>query len=275
MIYRYLVTLILALLVGCTNSPSIDYTDEYARSNDDNRAVVSTQEAMNTNDVIDTLNTMLGAPDQSDSVVASNVRFIHNLDELSGAGYDRYELRVADNMRVNHDMKDGYLRRAGYDKDFDDDKYRGRHYTYDKDRYSASSMHTKLADIKDQYPRAVIALNKQDRIISVALDSLEAQALAQKDRRVFYVVKGQTLKTTINRWSKQAHWTMQWAVASDYTMVAPAVIFGEFSAQGGSLDQLLGTLRHLDQPLKAQFARNKMVVIRENTYSSNIMAVMP
>lgn len=278
MIYRYLLTCVLFFLMGCTNSPSVDYTGEYARSSDANRAVLDTQEAMDTDDVVDTLSAMLGSPDQSDVVIASNVRIIYNLDELNDAAYKHYTLRVADNIdggRTTH-MKDGY----------DKDEYSAtRHTGYDKDEYSKgrtghskhslSHLRMKLADIKARYPKAVIAVNKQDRIISVALDSLEAQALAQASPRVFYVLQGQTLKQTVGRWAKQSKWGMQWTVQKDYTMVAPATIFGEFSTQGGALDQLLGTLRYLDQPLKAQFARNKIVVIRESAYNSSVMAVMP
>lgn len=275
MIYRYLITCVFLLLVGCTNTPSVDYTGEYARSSDANRAVTNTQEAMNTNDVVDTLSAMLGSPDQSDTVIASNVQFVRNLDELNNPAYKHYALRVADNMNVPSSVRNTHARnskaayhsrgRKMYDKD-------GDNY-YSKD--SLSSLRMKLEDVKQRYPHAMIALNKQDRIIAVAKDSLEAQALAQKNPRVFYVLQGQTLKQTIGRWSKQAHWGLQWAVAKDYTMVAPATIFGDFSSQGGSLDQLLGTLRYLDQPLKAQFTRNKMVVIRDSSYSSSIMAVSP
>ncbi len=278
MFYRYLATLLASVLVGCISGPSVDYTDEYSRASDANRAVQNTQEAMATDDVLGSLSAMLGAPDQTGTVPASNVRFVHNIDELNEMTYRRYTLRVADNMHINHTSRRGYdkdfdrdLEPRGYDKDFD----RG----YDKDRYSKgraeSSVRMRLEDAKEQYPNAVVAINKQDKIIAVASDSLEAQALAQKSPRVFYVLKGQTLKQTVSRWSKQADWSMRWSIQRDYTMVAPATIFGEFSAQGGSLDQLLGTLRHLDQPLKAQFARNKVVVIRENTYNSSIMAVMP
>jgi hypothetical protein len=272
MIYRYLLTCVILFLVGCTNTPSVDYTGEYSRSSDDNRAVLSTQEAMKTDDVVDTLSQRLGSPDQSQTVIASNVQFVHNLDELNNPAYKHYTLRVADNIKVSHiyDMKDGYSTRKHkiYSKD---SPYKGDYYSKD----SLSSLRMKLEDIKKQYPHAVIALNKQDKIISVAKDSLEAQALAQKSPRVFYVLQGQTLKQTVGRWSKQAQWGMQWSVKKDYTMVAPATIFGEFSAQGGSLDQLLGTLRYSDQPLKAQFTRNKMVVIRDGSFSSSIMAISP
>lgn len=275
MIYRHLLTCIILFLVGCTNTPTVDYTGEYARSSDANRAVQSTQEAMNTDDVVDTLSQMLGSPDQTDTVIASNVQFVRNLDELNNPAYNHYQLRVADNITLNHayDIKDGYsVRRTSRHKMYSKDSpYRGDHYSKD----SLSSLRMKLEDIKHQYPHAMIALNKQDKIIAVAKDALEAQALAQKSPRVFYVLQGQTLKQTIGRWSKQAKWTMQWGIPKDYTMVAPATIFGEFSAQGGSLDQLLGTLRFLDQPLKAQFTRNKMVVIRDGSYSSSIMAISP
>ncbi|MFI4956245.1 MAG: TcpQ domain-containing protein [Gammaproteobacteria bacterium] len=274
MIYRYLLTCVILFLVGCTNTPSVDYTGEYARTSDANRAVQSTQEAMKTDDVVDTLSQMLGSPNQTETVIASNVQIVHKLDELNNPAYKYYTLRVADNITVSrtYDMKDGYSSSSKGHKIYSKDSpYKGDHYSKD----SLSSLRVKLEDIKHQYPHSVIALNKQDKIISVAKDSLEAQALAQKSPRVFYVLQGQTLKQTIGRWSKQSKWGMQWAVQKDYTMVAPATIFGEFSAQGGSLDQLLGTLRYLDQPLKAQFTRNKMVVIRDGSYSSSIMAISP
>lgn len=275
MIYRYLLACVLLFLLGCTNSPSIDYTDEYSRTTDANRAVNDTQEAMNTDDVIDTLSAMLGSPDQSDVVIASNVRIINNLDEINDSAYRHYTLRVADNINMpqmprGYD-KDEYSRRGGYDKD----EYSTQKYPKSKKSTKNSDLRMKLGAIKAKYPRAVIAVNKQDRIIAVALDSLESQALAQASPRVFYVLQGQTLKQTVSRWAKQAKWGVQWSIPKDYTMVASATIFGEFSTQGGSLDQLLGTLRYLDQPLKAQFTRNKMVVIRDGSYNSSIMAVMP
>lgn len=246
----------LAGLMGCaSSSSSVKYTDDYARTTDANKATYQTQEALATDDVVKTLSEMMGTPDQNTVVTASNVQFITNLDELNERVYDRYTLRIADN--ISYGPRGIHKDSFGYSKD------------------SGSSVRLMLEEIQYEHPNAVIALNKQDRIIAVALDQLEAQALAQLSPRVFYVLQGQTLKETVSRWSRQANWHTQWLIDKDYTMVAPATIFGEFSAQNGSLDQLLSTLRYLDQPLKAQFTRNKLVVIRDNQYDSNIMAVMP
>lgn len=235
------------MLVACVSQQAqIDYSQEYAQTSDQNRAVQSTAEAMDTDDVLNSLSNMLGAQDQYEVATATNVYFVRDLDELSDPAYTRYTLRIADNLYVKSDAK-----------------------------VINKSYRMKIEDTLMEYPSSFIAVNKQDRIIAVASDRLEAQALAQKEPRVFYVVKGQTLQQTVNRWAEQTDWNIQWVVDKDYDMLAPATVYGQFSASGGSLDQLLGTFRYLDAPMKAQFARNRVVVIRENTSSSDVMTVMP
>jgi len=235
------------MLVACAQQQAqIDYSQEYAQTTDQNRAVYSTAEAMDTDDVLTSLTNTMGAPDQYEVATATNVYFVRDLDELSDPSYARYDLRVADNLHVHRNLK-----------------------------VVQQSNRNRIEDTLSEYPHSFIAVNKQDRIIAVASDRLEAQALAQKEPRVFYVVKGQTLHQTVDRWAEQTNWNIQWIVDKDYDMLAPATVYGQFSASGGSLDQLLGTFRYLDAPMKAQFARNRVVVIRENVSSSEMMTVMP
>jgi hypothetical protein len=242
-------TLILSasVLVACVpKQAQIDYSQQYAQTTDQNRAVQSTAEAMDTDDVLGTLSNMLGAKDQYEVATATNVYFVRDLDELSDPAYARYSLRVADNLPVKSNVK-----------------------------AIQQSTRMRVEETLIEYPHSFVAINKQDRIIAVAGDRLEAQALAQKEPRVFYVAKGETLQGTVARWASQSGWNMQWGIEKDYDMLAPATVFGQFAAQGGSLDQLLSTFRYLDAPMKAQFARNRVVVIRENNYTSEIMTVMP
>lgn len=227
-------------------SAQIDYSQEYTQTTNQNRAVQSTAEAMDTDDVLGTLTNMLGAKDQYEVATANNVIFIRNIDELTDPAYSHYTLRIADNLPVPTNVK-----------------------------AIQGNLHMKVEDALIEHPHSYVAVNKQDKIVAVAGDRLEAQALAQKEPRVFYVVKGETMQRTVSRWARQSNWNIQWVIDKDYDMVAPATIFGQFSTQGGSLDQLLGTTRFMDAPLKAQFARNRVVVIRENNYSSEIMSVTP
>jgi hypothetical protein len=243
--FAALVLCSVALFACHQKQASIDYSEQYAQTSDANRATQATAEAMDTQDVLGTLSQMLGAPDQYDVVTSTNVRFVRDLDELNDTAYDRYTLRIADNMPVVINIKESL------------------------------PMRVRIEETLLEYPYGFVAVNKQDRIIGVAMDRLEAQALAQLHPRVFYVMQGDTLQETLSRWSAQADWKMQYVVNRDYNMVAPAVIFGDYSAQGGALDQLLGTFRYSDQPLRAQFMRNRVVVIRDNAFDSNIMAVSP
>lgn len=235
-----------ALMACVPQGAQIDYSQQYTQTSNENRAVQSTGEAMDTDDVLGTLSNMLGAKDQYEVATATNVYFVRDLDELSDPAYTRYTLRIADNLPVKMNVK-----------------------------AIQSNNRMKIEDTLIEYPHSFIAVNKQDRIIAVAGDRLEAQALAQKEPRVFYVVRGQTLQQTVSRWAKQSDWHVQWVIDKDYDMLAPATVFGQFNTQGGSLDQLLGTFRYMDAPMKAQFARNRVVVVRENNYSSDIMTVMP
>jgi hypothetical protein len=241
-----LISVVCASTACVPQSAQIDYSKQYVQTTDQNRAVQSTAEAMDTDDVLDTLSNTMGAKDQYEVATATNVYFVRDLDELSDPAYSRYTLRIADNLpvKVNH-----------------------------KALHQSSRM--RIEETLIEYPHSFIAVNKQDKIIAVAEDRLEAQALAQKEPRVFYVLKGETLQHTVARWADQSRWHIQWSIDKDYDMLAPATVFGKFSSQGGSLDQLLGTFRYMDTPLKAQFARNRVVVIRENNYSSDIMTVMP
>lgn len=248
---RLLKTIILFSIVCASTacvpqSAQVDYSQQYTQTTDQNRAVQSTAEAMDTDDVLGTLSNMLGAKDQYEVATATNVYFVRDLDELSDPAYSRYTLRIADNLPVKMNVK-----------------------------AMQQSSRMKIEETLIEYPHSFIAVNKQDKIIAVAGDRLEAQALAQKEPRVFYVVRGETLQHTVARWAKQSQWNIQWAIDKDYDMLAPATVFGQFSSQGGSLDQLLGTFRYMDAPMKAQFTRNRVVVIRENNYTSDIMTVMP
>src|SRR5579872_3617056 len=85
---------------------SVDYSDRFTQSTDENRAVSATGEALDTQDVLGTLSHMLGAPDQYDVVTAMNIRFIRDLDELNESIYDTYTLRIADNMKIETNYKD-------------------------------------------------------------------------------------------------------------------------------------------------------------------------
>lgn len=241
-----LTTIALVGLSSCMpQQASVDYSDRFAETTNENRAVSATGEALDTQDVLGTLSQMLGAPDQYDVVTAMNVRFIRDLDDLNDAVYDNYTLRIADNMTIESDLKDSMPMRA------------------------------RVEDVLIQYPHSFIALNKEKKLIAIARDRLEAQALDQDPPRVFYVLKGHTLQDTVNRWARESGWELQWDLDRDYNMTAPAVVFGDFSVQGGALDQLLRTMRNSDQPLKAQFSRNGVVVVKTNEYSSKIMAVRP
>lgn len=237
----------LFVLAACTSKQAkIDYSEQYAKTDDQNRAVQTTSEAMPTDDLLATLSEMLGAPDQYD-VTPNNVYFIRDVSELGAPAYARYDLRVADNMP----------------------------YQFMGKGKGPQSLQSKVEEVMVQYPTSFIAVNKSARLVAIAGTKLEAQALAQREPAVFYVLRGESLQETIERWSKQSSWHMEWAIDKDYDIVAPAVVFGEFNKPGGSLDQLLESFRYRDSPMKAQFARNRVVVIRENTFNSDIMGVMP
>jgi hypothetical protein len=116
-----------------------------------------------------------------------------------------------------------------------------------------------------------IVINKQYKIVAIAKTKAQAEALAQPNRAVYFVIEGQTLEQTIKRWASLNGYTVAWMAKDNYKMVANAVIFGKFSTPYGALDQLLQSYRNKSYPLKATLSKNNVLVITEDSYSSKFL----
>lgn len=109
--------------------------------------------------------------------------------------------------------------------------------------------------------------NDTDHIVGIAQNQKAADALAHKDISVFYAKVGDTLKQTINRWSKIAGFSSYYLAKKDLVIDAPSTFYGSFSAQDGSLAQLIQSSSQAGVDVQAQFNANNVLVIKDNSYS--------
>ena len=115
--------------------------------------------------------------------------------------------------------------------------------------------------------RLFFGFNDSDQIVGIAQSQKAADALAVKDISVFYAKVGETLKQTINRWAKIAGFSSYYLAKKDLVVDAPSTFYGSFSAQDGSLAQLIHSSSQAGVDVQAQFNANNVLVIKDNSYS--------
>jgi len=115
--------------------------------------------------------------------------------------------------------------------------------------------------------RIFFGFNDADHIVGIAQNQKSADALGHQDISVFYAKVGDTLKQTINRWAKLAGFSSYYLAKKDLVIDAPSTFYGSFSAQDGSLAQLIQSSSQAGVDVQAQFNSNNILVIKDNSYS--------
>lgn len=116
-------------------------------------------------------------------------------------------------------------------------------------------------------------INLDGQIVAIAQSQQEADLLAKHPREVFYVLKGQTLKETIERWLSYREIKLIWEAPVDYKLAASAVFEGQLFAKDGALNNLLKAFEEADHPLQAELKANHVLVIKAKSYSSNMVVM--
>jgi hypothetical protein len=109
--------------------------------------------------------------------------------------------------------------------------------------------------------------NSATKIVAIASNQKEANALATKERTVFYAVAGENLKQTITRWAQDSGYTLYYQAKDEMTIASSATFFGKFVVKDGSLQQLMNVVTEAHIHIKAQFSSNNVLVIKDNPYS--------
>lgn len=128
-----------------------------------------------------------------------------------------------------------------------------------------------IDDVAQQSGSFRVYINKENKIVAIASTEKQAKALAKENRDVYYVIEGQSLKQTIERWARYNGYSVVWNAEDDYKIQANAVVFGEFKKPYGALDQLLQSFQTNTYPLKATFRKNNVLIIDEDSYSSKFL----
>ncbi|WP_440682413.1 TcpQ domain-containing protein [Cysteiniphilum halobium] len=133
---------------------------------------------------------------------------------------------------------------------------------------------SEIYKIFSQEPSHYMAgINLEGKIVAIAQTQQEADLLAKHPREVFYVLKGQTLKQTIERWLSYQEIKLIWEAPVDYKIAASAVFEGQLFAADGALNNLLKAFEEADHPLQAELKANHVLVIKAKSYSSNMVVM--
>lgn len=123
-----------------------------------------------------------------------------------------------------------------------------------------------LGDVPDTY---YFYYNPYSQIISAAVTSQDAIDLAQVIPQVFFVVKGDTLSSSMQRWAAEAGYQLQWDSDYDYHIQYSYSFHGDLTSQKGPLNELLQSFSNNSESLKASVMGNKVIVIKDNSYTPN------
>ncbi|WP_440616337.1 TcpQ domain-containing protein [Cysteiniphilum sp. 6C5] len=121
--------------------------------------------------------------------------------------------------------------------------------------------------------RFSIGVNLERKTVAIAQTQQEADLLVKHPREVFYALKGQTLKQTIERWLSYQGIRLIWEASVDYKLAASAVFEEPLFAKDGALNNLLKAFEEADHPLQAQLKANKVLVVKAKSYSSNMVVM--
>ncbi|WP_203368764.1 TcpQ domain-containing protein [Cysteiniphilum marinum] len=113
--------------------------------------------------------------------------------------------------------------------------------------------------------------NLQDQVIAFADNDDEAKSLAQKEREVYWVIKGESIRTTIDRWAALNDYSVVYQTNANFEVTKTTAMMGAFLAKDGALAQLLRSLKNTDTPLKVNVMKNKVLVIQANQYTPALL----
>ncbi|MFZ9034862.1 MAG: TcpQ domain-containing protein [Francisellaceae bacterium] len=114
-------------------------------------------------------------------------------------------------------------------------------------------------------------INQSDNVIAFAGKDKQAYALSQKIPDVYYLIKGQTIRDSLNRWAKANGYLIYYQTEVDFKIQQNAVLFGQLLSEKGPLYTLLSSLQSTPTPIKAEVMDNNVILIKPDTYSSKFL----
>ncbi|WP_191092538.1 TcpQ domain-containing protein [Francisella sp. SYW-9] len=129
-----------------------------------------------------------------------------------------------------------------------------------------SELLQKQINANKKISKTVSYINLKDGIIAYAKNRKTAQALANKDREVFFGFKGDSVKDTLNVWAKSVGYSIIWNVDFDYKISQDFTAYGKLTAEGGALEQVLMSLQSTDNPIRATIKSNHAILIQTLGY---------
>ena len=89
---------------------------------------------------------------------------------------------------------------------------------------------------------------------------------------LYFALKGQTLQKTLERWAKQAGYSLKWLADHDFTLEYSYRFQGNFADADGVLNQILESFKNNPFAVKATITKNNVILIQNNTYQPSALA---
>ena len=121
--------------------------------------------------------------------------------------------------------------------------------------------------------RYSVTMNTEDNVIAIAKAKELADLLVMHPRQIFYAIKGDTLKQTIDRWASYEKVKVIWNASLDYKLSASADFEGELFSSNGPLYQILKLFQNSEHPFEAKLMSNQILLIKSKAYSSDMLIV--
>jgi hypothetical protein len=115
------------------------------------------------------------------------------------------------------------------------------------------------------------AFNPTSNVMAIAESKQSADALAKKEREVYYLVAGQTVRQTIDRWAAINGYKVIYQTDVNFNVTQDTAVYGRFLEQGGALAQLLASLKNTSNPIKATVKSNRVLLIQTDEYSPSLL----
>ncbi len=115
------------------------------------------------------------------------------------------------------------------------------------------------------------AFNPTSHVMAIAESQQSAEALAKKEREVYYLVAGQTVRQTIDRWAAINGYKVIYQTDVNFNVTQDTAVYGGFLEQVGALAQLLASLKNTSNPIKATVKSNRVLLIQADEYSPSLL----
>ena len=144
-------------------------------------------------------------------------------------------------------------------------------YAKHKDKYScvfaydlSMGQDLKLEDASED---DAFCINPYTLKIGVAKKVKDAMGLTQSHPQVFYAIAGESLSSTVSRWSKEQGYVAQWSSSNDFKILFTHVFYGSYQQ---ALNDLLNSIAESSDgfAVKAVIMKNGVVLFKPNEYQA-------